>query len=509
MTAFLFGFAMVDNLLLLFINIYNIITLSDLETDLMNVRQCCTKLNQTLLPEFALHIMLTIFFIFSNHWFLFLFNVPLDLWFAFKCLKRQPGQLGFYDPLEINNRIRIAAKMRVNTSIDLNLRKLETFQIEFLNKKQQKDIIFFCAIIVYYSMLLYHGRNLFHHRLRTFKLYYSTSIIKPLNVAFFGSDLFSMDILEHLYRLFSTDKSRIGHLEVVTTISTSNIVMRGAEKLQLPTHTWPQVDSLISKSPIQFDVGILASFGQLLPKRLIESFPLGIINVHPSLLPRWRGSSPLIYTIASGDQISGVSIMDIRPKHFDIGPVLMQQSFPLTTHMTMFDLLKISADIGCSLLDTVLEDPIKARKNAQQQTSTGITYAHKLNKYAFYIDWHNHTVENIDRLYRALNQIANLRTIFRQKPVRLKLLTLIHDQNILDNLNTLSTQPGTAIYNKSLECICIRCKNGWIGFKKLAYQKSMYARDFQNGYISKTDRFIFDSIHNPLFDHIYDRRLPT
>ncbi|CAF0943009.1 unnamed protein product [Adineta ricciae] len=443
---------MIDNLLLLFINIYNIITLSDLETELLNVRSCCTKLDQTFLPEFILHLISTIFFVFGGHWFLFLFNVPVDLWFAYKCLNRQPGQIGFYDPLEINSRIRIKAKMR--------------------------------------------------HQ-------YSTSTVKPLNVAFFGSDIFSMRILEHLYRLFSHDKSRIKHLEVVTTTSTSNTVMHGAQKLQLRTHIWPELDALLSKSSTQFDLGILASFGQLLPKRLIESFPLGIINVHPSLLPRWRGSSPLIYAIASGDQISGVSIMDIRPKHFDIGPILSRQSFPLQSNITMFDLLKISADVGCSLLDTILEDPAKARGNAQQQALTGITYAHKLNKYSFYIDWHNHTVDDIDRLYRALNQIGNLRTLFRQKPVRLKLLTIIHDGTVLSKLNSMSTQPGTAVYDKSLECICIRCKDGWIGFRKLVYQKSMYARDFQNGYLSKMDRLMFDSMHNPIFDHIHSRRVPA
>ncbi|CAF3749976.1 unnamed protein product [Rotaria sp. Silwood1] len=324
MTALLFAFAMIDNLLLLFINIYNIITLSDLEIDIINVRQACNKLNQTFLPEVVLHIILTVFFIFNNNWFIFILNIVLDLWFAYKYFKRQPGQLGFYDPLEINNRRNIKAHM--------------------------KD--FLIRLIFYLLCFL-------------------------------------------LYLFF-----------------------------------------------------------------------------------------------------------------FDIGPILMQQSFPLSTNITMFELLKMTANVGCSLLKIILENPIKARQNAQEQSSSGITYAHKLNKYAFYIDWYNHTIEDIDRLYRALNDIANLRTSFRQKPVRLKLLTLITDQTLIDNLNVISSQPGTAIYNKSLECICIRCKNGWIGFQKIAYRKSMYARDFQNGYISKIDRFVFDSIHNPLFDHIYDRRLP-
>lgn len=117
-------------------------------------------------------------------------------------------------------------------------------------------------------------RCIINRNVRLSKCFYSTSIVKPLNVAFFGSDLFSMHILEHLHKLFTHDQLRIKHLEVVTTVSSSNTVMNGAKKLNLITHTWPNIDSLISKSSVQFDLGILASFGQLLPRKLIESFPL-------------------------------------------------------------------------------------------------------------------------------------------------------------------------------------------------------------------------------------------
>jgi methionyl-tRNA formyltransferase len=123
-------------------------------------------------------------------------------------------------------------------------------------------------------MFIFYVRYIIHRHVHFSARSYSSSIIKPLNVAFFGSDLFSMHILEHLYHLFSNDKSRIQHLEVVTTVSSSNTVLRGAERLQLTTHTWPNTDAFISKSPVQFDLGILASFGQLLPKKLIETFPL-------------------------------------------------------------------------------------------------------------------------------------------------------------------------------------------------------------------------------------------
>ena len=116
--------------------------------------------------------------------------------------------------------------------------------------------------------------------------------------------------------------------------------------------------------------------------------------------------------------------------------------------------------------------------------------------------------------------------MFHDKPVRLKRLLSIAETELLENSNAGATEPGTAIYDKSLDCICIRCKvsitsmgerfsrlsfsqNGWVGFKKVAYRKSMYARDFHNGYLSKTDQFMFDSVHNPLFDHIHQQRLPS
>ncbi|CAF0840950.1 unnamed protein product [Didymodactylos carnosus] len=91
-----------------------IIVLSDLESDLMNVRQCCEKLNRLFLPEAGLHLLLTILFLFNGNWFVFLLNVPMDLWSIYKYFMRQksPGQLGYYDPLEINNNRKIKSHMQ-------------------------------------------------------------------------------------------------------------------------------------------------------------------------------------------------------------------------------------------------------------------------------------------------------------------------------------------------------------------------------------------------------------
>jgi hypothetical protein len=103
---------------------------------------------------------------------------------------------------------------------------------------------------------------------------HSTRIVRPLNIVFFGSDLFSQRILEHLHRSSTTNQLFIQQLEVITTLSSTNLIRSYTDKHQLTTHIWPDVDSFVSKTSKQFDLGIVASFGQLLPRHVIESFPL-------------------------------------------------------------------------------------------------------------------------------------------------------------------------------------------------------------------------------------------
>ncbi|CAF0925987.1 unnamed protein product, partial [Didymodactylos carnosus] len=265
----------------------------------MNVRQCCEKLNRMFLPEVFLHLLLTILFVFNGNWFVFLLNVPMDMWSVYKYFKRQksPGQLGYYDPLEINNNRKIKSHMQ-----ELLIR-LAFYLISFF------VYLFFMLIerCIFKRILNDTNFRTWFHLIKN-RYNRSLSSFTQLNVAFFGSDRFSSHILEHLYQLTTSGK-KINRLEIVTSSSQKNMVQHCAIKHNINTHLWPNIDLLKG-----FDIGILASFGHLLPRKVIEAFPLGIVNIHPSLLPRWRGSSPLAYTIAAGDKIGGVSLMDIRPK---------------------------------------------------------------------------------------------------------------------------------------------------------------------------------------------------
>lgn len=100
----------------------------------------------------------------------------------------------------------------------------------------------------------------------------------------------------------------------------------------------------------------------------------GIINVHASLLPRWRGAAPIIHSIANGDMKTGVTIMKIHPKKFDIGEILAQEEVDISENTKMPELYIKLADVGAKLLVSCLENLTDRIRDAKPQPLDGITY---------------------------------------------------------------------------------------------------------------------------------------
>ena len=103
-----------------------------------------------------------------------------------------------------------------------------------------------------------------------------------------------------------------------------------------------------------FDIGLVVSFGHMIPSTIIDAFQLGMLNVHASLLPKYRGASPIIYVIKNGDSETGVSIMRIKPNKFDIGEVLATRKMSIPPNMLMPELHDMLAKDGSQLLLEVL-----------------------------------------------------------------------------------------------------------------------------------------------------------
>lgn len=167
------------------------------------------------------------------------------------------------------------------------------------------------------------------------------------------------------------------------------------------------------------DVLVVAAFGQILKKVVLKLAPYGSINVHASLLPRWRGAAPIQAAIRAGDAESGVTIMKMD-EGLDTGPMLKKASIPISSDETAATLHDKLALLGADILPGVLLDYIAGEIAPQPQPVTGATYAPTLEKDEGQIEW-TQTAEEIDRHVRAFTPWPGTYTFIDGK--RLKIIS--------------------------------------------------------------------------------------
>lgn len=155
------------------------------------------------------------------------------------------------------------------------------------------------------------------------------------------------------------------------------------------------------------DVVVVAAFGQILTAELLESTPLGAVNVHASLLPRWRGASPVAAAILAGDNETGVSIMQMD-EGLDTGPVLLQQRMRLRGDETTGSLTGRLAEVGATALMEALDLIAARRLQPTPQAEEGVTYAPRVRKEDGDWEW-DHAATEIERAARAYDPWPGLR----------------------------------------------------------------------------------------------------
>lgn len=142
------------------------------------------------------------------------------------------------------------------------------------------------------------------------------------------------------------------------------------------------------------EIAVVAAYGLILPKRILEAPKAGCINVHASLLPRWRGAAPIQRAILAGDEVTGVTIMRME-EGLDTGPMLLKRETEVD-RKTAGDLTTELAGMGASALVEWLDNPAPA----EAQPEDGATYASKIDKSEARIDW-SRSSEEIERQVRA------------------------------------------------------------------------------------------------------------
>jgi methionyl-tRNA formyltransferase len=166
------------------------------------------------------------------------------------------------------------------------------------------------------------------------------------------------------------------------------------------------------------DVGVIAAYGQILRQPVLDVPPLGIVNIHASLLPRWRGAAPIPASILAGDAETGATIMLVRLA-LDAGPMLGAARVPISASDTTATLTPKVANAGASLLMEVLPGWARHEIAAVEQDESLATYAPQIEKADALIDWDRQTVREVLRSVRAYNPWPTAFSYMEGQPLRL------------------------------------------------------------------------------------------
>ena len=177
-----------------------------------------------------------------------------------------------------------------------------------------------------------------------------------------------------------------------------------ADKLGLPVRT-PRTlktdEAAEAFKALDLDAAVVVSYGHILPKSFLDAPVLGCINIHGSLLPRWRGAAPIHRAILAGDAETGVTIMRMD-EGLDTGPMLLAEGTPISAADTAESVHDRLADLGGRLIVSTLDGLLRRSIEPVDQPVEGVTYAHKLGKEEGVLDWRRPAAE-LERKVRAFH----------------------------------------------------------------------------------------------------------
>jgi len=208
----------------------------------------------------------------------------------------------------------------------------------------------------------------------------------------------------------------------------------------------------------QPDVMIVAAYGLILPQAVLDIPRYGCINIHASLLPRWRGAAPIQRAVLAGDKTTGITLMRMEAG-LDTGPMLSTSSVDID-NKTAAQLHDELATLGASMLLDLMKDLSASLQHAVTQPDAGVNYAKKITKDEARIEWKN-SAQSIDRQVRAFNPWPIAETLLHGKQLR------IWKTSVFDQLDGhLGTSPGQVLHADA-NGIQVACGEGILNINEL------------------------------------------
>ncbi|HEX2891187.1 methionyl-tRNA formyltransferase [Vineibacter terrae] len=228
-----------------------------------------------------------------------------------------------------------------------------------------------------------------------------------MKLAFLGTSEFAVPALQALVDA--------GHDVAAAYTRAPKPAGRGQKEQKTPVHRLADRLGLAVRTPrtlrtdeaaaefkaLDLDAGVVVSYGHILPKSFLEAPLLGCLNIHGSLLPRWRGAAPIQRALLAGDAETGVTIIRMD-EGLDTGPMLLAESVPIRADTTAGSLHDGLAVLGARLIVSALDGLVAGTLQAVAQPADGVTYAHKLQREEGALDWRRPAAE-LERQVRAFD----------------------------------------------------------------------------------------------------------
>ncbi len=243
----------------------------------------------------------------------------------------------------------------------------------------------------------------------------------------------------------------------------------------IPVHQPLRLDepALAELAALKPDVMVVVAYGLLLPRAALALPRFGCINVHASLLPRWRGAAPIERALLAGDAETGVCLMQMDAG-LDTGPVLATATTPIGSSDNSETLTERLIGLGCSLLVSTLEQIAAGRAHATPQPEAGVTYAHKLRKEEAGIRW-SESAATIDRQVRAFYPRSPAYCLYQEQRLRILRAEIRPG-------SSSHTAPGTVI-DMNAEAMTVACGTDALTISQVQLEgkNPMTVRELLNG----------------------------
>lgn len=311
-----------------------------------------------------------------------------------------------------------------------------------------------------------------------------------INVLFLGTPKFSADALEALVQsdfirvgaVITQPDRKSGRGEVLSPSPVKSVALHHDIPVLQPHSVRKEMKALSGEleSYGPFDIGVVIAFGQILPSSFLEFPSHGCVNVHASLLPRWRGAAPIQRAIMAGDTETGICFMDMD-KGLDTGPVYKELRVPIEENETAGELFEKLSQLTNKTLPQALLEIVNGEVQAIAQSETGVSYASKIENSEAEIQWSD-KAEKVLHLIHGLSPVPGAFSTYLGKRIKIFRASLTSnppgDENRQEPL-----QPGQIVCTPSRE-LFVSCQDGFLQLLdvQLAGKKRMEAKQFVIGH---------------------------